>query len=292
VSVREQSKTGRLSRVPPREVPGRLRRAVGAAVGVVIACGIVIGSPAAASAGNAVKVPLSKLADAATDAEVFMTVNASPEQIAAVQHAITTSGLVVRYAHLDKLDAYQEFKQIFANQPDLVAAIGPSDLPESFRLDLDRHVTPAQAKARFGHLQGVDRVTWPGAATVPPVIANQATHCEDPIKRIEVYMTVRATPDQVAAVEHWVAAQPGVTTYVHLDKIDALAEFRRIFRKDKRLVASVTAADLPESFRVQVAADHESAVVSAARAFPGVDKVATPDDAGLCGLVAPTTTAR
>src|SRR5207244_13307761 len=71
---------------------------------------------------------------------------------------------------------------------------------------------------------------------------------------LEIYMKVDATKEQIDAVRSSldVEKKPAglVKSYRYLNKDDAYAEFKRIFRRQPDLVNSVTAADLPSSFRV------------------------------------------
>ena len=70
--------------------------------------------------------------------EIFMKVDASKQQIADIKTELDADkkpgGTVKSYRHLNKEDAYTEFKRIFRRNPDLVNSIRASDLPESFRV--------------------------------------------------------------------------------------------------------------------------------------------------------------
>src|SRR5262245_3130996 len=71
---------------------------------------------------------------------------------------------------------------------------------------------------------------------------------------LEIFMTVKASKDQVAGVQEQLDSAKGpkgdVKSYRHLTKEDAFSEFKRIFRRNPDLVNSIRAQDLPESFRV------------------------------------------
>ena len=112
---------------------------------------------------------------------------------------------------------------------------------------------------------------------------------------LEVFMKVDATKQQIADVESTLKKDPNVKSYRHLTQDDAYAEFKRIFRSKPDLVNSITAKDLPESFRV---APKEGSIPldtltnnlqKQYRTQLGVDSVETPGEA-LKGLVDVTDT--
>jgi cell division transport system permease protein len=107
--------------------------------------------------------------------EIFMNVKATPQQIQGVEDNLKadmkSGGTVKSYRHLNKADAYEEFKRIFRRDPDLVSTITADDLPESFRVaplktsggpDVDKLTATLQQE--FQSQQGVDKVQTPGDA--------------------------------------------------------------------------------------------------------------------------------
>jgi cell division transport system permease protein len=96
--------------------------------------------------------------------EIFMKVDATSSQIAAVGSSLHDDPLVKSYHHLTKADAYSEFKRIFRRQPDLVNSITADDLPESFRVAPKRAELTDTVKSEYEHQQGVDTVDTPGQA--------------------------------------------------------------------------------------------------------------------------------
>jgi cell division transport system permease protein len=100
--------------------------------------------------------------------EIFMNVDATKQQIAAVQQNLDNAkkpgGTVKSYRHLTKKDAYAEFKRIFRNKPDLVSSIVATDLPESFRVAPKKAELTETVKSQFNSQQGVDSVDTPGDA--------------------------------------------------------------------------------------------------------------------------------
>jgi cell division protein FtsX len=63
-------------------------------------------------------------------------------------------------------------------------------------------------------------------------------------------MFVDATATEVDDVRATILARRDVVRFAHFDKEDALREFARIFSDDPDLVETVTADELPESFRI------------------------------------------
>ena len=110
--------------------------------------------------------------------------------------------------------------------------------------------------------------------------------------RLEVFMTVDATDTQILDVRAALGDDPDVKSFRYFDKEAALEEFKRIFRKDPDLVKNITADALPTSFRiVPTQAEATTAIQRRFETQPGVDDVATPEEA-LKGLLDATNTAR
>ena len=110
--------------------------------------------------------------------------------------------------------------------------------------------------------------------------------------RLEIFMQVDATEGQIGDVRTALESDPDVRSFRYFDKEAALEEFKRIFRKDPDLVKNISADALPTSFRiVPNRAEQTTAIQRRFEAQPGVDDVATPEEA-LRGLLDATDTAR
>jgi cell division transport system permease protein len=110
--------------------------------------------------------------------------------------------------------------------------------------------------------------------------------------RLEIFMNVDATDEQIATVRTGLENDPDVKSFRFFDKEDALDEFKRIFRKEPDLVKNITAEALPTSYRiVPERAEQTNAIQRRFEAEPGVEDVATPEEA-LRGLLDATNTAR
>jgi cell division transport system permease protein len=110
--------------------------------------------------------------------------------------------------------------------------------------------------------------------------------------RLEIFMNVDATQDQISTVRGALGNDPDVKSFKFFNKAAALEEFKRIFRKDPDLVKNITADALPTSFRiVPDRAEQTNAIQRRFETQPGVEDVATPEEA-LRGLLDATNTAR
>jgi cell division transport system permease protein len=115
---------------------------------------------------------------------------------------------------------------------------------------------------------------------------------------LEIFMRTdpNATKEQVKGVQQQLDADKGpkgtVKSYRHLSHQDAYQEFKRIFRRNPELVASIRPQDLPESFRVVPRkAELTDTVKKQFETVQGVESVETPGEA-LKGLIDVTNTVR
>ncbi|HTD51332.1 MAG TPA: permease-like cell division protein FtsX [Acidimicrobiia bacterium] len=90
------------------------------------------------------------------DIELFLRVGASSRQAESVRAALKSDPDISSFRYLTHADAYEIFKQEFADQPALVQSTKPSDLPESFRIILQPGKSLATTAQRYRHLNGVD----------------------------------------------------------------------------------------------------------------------------------------
>ena len=72
---------------------------------------------------------------------VYMNADAAPEQHAAIESLIDSSPDISSSEFVDQQASYQEFTELFADEPELLAAVTPEDMPPSFR------VVPANSEA-------------------------------------------------------------------------------------------------------------------------------------------------
>ena len=65
---------------------------------------------------------------------VFMNADATPEQDAAIRDVLDTSPAISGFAYVDKLAAYEEFRGLFADKPELLDSVTPDVMPPSYRI--------------------------------------------------------------------------------------------------------------------------------------------------------------
>jgi cell division transport system permease protein len=91
---------------------------------------------------------------------VFMLPESTAEQKAAVETELSAMPEVTSFNFVDQNAAFEEFKEMFANSPDLVESVGPPDLPPSYR------IVPKEAEFvdvvgdRFKNRPGVKEVVY------------------------------------------------------------------------------------------------------------------------------------
>lgn len=90
--------------------------------------------------------------------EVFMNVDATDAQIAAVQRQLVNDPDVRDIRYLTKDDALKEFRRLFKDQPDLVNSVDAAALPSSFRVAPDKAELTKVVADRFQSQPGVDEV--------------------------------------------------------------------------------------------------------------------------------------
>ena len=94
--------------------------------------------------------------------EIFFRPDATQQQIADVQAELDGAPDVKRYTFATKQDAYEEFKRIFSDEPDLVEVVTPEQLPASFRVVPTDPALTEDVSLRFDGRPGVDRVLTAG----------------------------------------------------------------------------------------------------------------------------------
>jgi cell division transport system permease protein len=90
--------------------------------------------------------------------EVFMLPRATKSQIDDVRAQLAESQQVKDFRFLTHEDAYEEFKRLFKDSPDLIKNVSPEDLPTSYRIEPERAEDTPDIKSRFERRSGVWRV--------------------------------------------------------------------------------------------------------------------------------------
>lgn len=102
---------------------------------------------------------------------VFMHPDASDVHVEDVASMLEQDGRVTSFDYVDQEAAYDEFLEAFAERPDMLDAIGPTDLPSSFRVILHRDRTWSGPLDEVESHEGVYQVVsgWAhGSAALAP----------------------------------------------------------------------------------------------------------------------------
>jgi cell division transport system permease protein len=91
---------------------------------------------------------------------VFMLPDATPEQSEAVERELSQMPEVKKFTYVDQQAAFNEFKEMFANSPDLVESVEPKDLPPSYRVVPKRAEFVDVVGNRFDNRPGVKEVVF------------------------------------------------------------------------------------------------------------------------------------
>jgi len=93
---------------------------------------------------------------------IFMQRDPSPAQVQSLRDDLEQSPEVASVRFVDKKEAYEEFKVLFADSPELVDSIDPETLPPSFRVEpVNKEVDAVEALGKtFGAKSGVGQVVF------------------------------------------------------------------------------------------------------------------------------------
>ncbi|WP_328655116.1 permease-like cell division protein FtsX [Micromonospora sp. NBC_00330] len=151
----------------------RRQRLVATGVAAVIAVATVgavnVATPSQPSASPPTPVPAAfgmlvnkecgaPAGETATDAAVFLALEITDQQRSAVNRALDADPAVGTVAYESREVALRKFKKVYADAPELVDHIVPSQLPESFRITLVARSRYAELAARVERLAGVDAI--------------------------------------------------------------------------------------------------------------------------------------
>jgi cell division protein FtsX len=95
--------------------------------------------------------------DDPVDAEIFMQLRANESQVASLSDALEADPDVADVQFLTHEDAYDEFTEVFADEPALIEHVRPETLPESFRLVLSDDADPEGVVDRYEDFPGVEQ---------------------------------------------------------------------------------------------------------------------------------------
>lgn len=92
------------------------------------------------------------------EVSIYLKKDVTDEQRAAIEAAIKEDPLVDRYEHETREQAYEHFKEMFQDAPDLVSSVTPETLPESFRVSLKNPEEYQQAFEKYKDYPGISDI--------------------------------------------------------------------------------------------------------------------------------------
>ena len=109
-----------------------------------------------ASLGNTTTPAITATPAPPDDVTVFLATTMTDEQAAAIRERVLQLGGVSSVRYVDDKAAYEEFRCLFENQPDLISSVTPDILPASYRLTVvDRSGPVERIRGEVSQLVGV-----------------------------------------------------------------------------------------------------------------------------------------
>ena len=93
--------------------------------------------------------------------DIIMNVHADPASVTRVGSLLRHSPDVLRTDFVSHAMAYRWFSCWFRDQPLIVSTTNAADLPESFRVTVERRIDAERLRRRFSAIPGVDSVEVP-----------------------------------------------------------------------------------------------------------------------------------
>ena len=88
--------------------------------------------------------------------EIYMKTDATKEQIDALRNQLDNDRQIKSAKYISKEQAYNDFKRIFKDKPDLVSSVDPSALPASFRVAPTQVRQTTALRDKYNTRPGVD----------------------------------------------------------------------------------------------------------------------------------------
>ncbi len=207
----------------------------------------------------------SEAASGATDEEqigptlVWLDVGASEAEVAEVARWLDQNPAVERHHYLDAEETYAEFREYFADEPEILELVAPHQLPTSFRVFTSDPTALEDAK-QFSSVQEVEL----------PLGQRPAIVHDGPPGTI-IWLEVPVSDTEVAEVARWLDENPLVDDYRYVDRDETYAEFREYFADEPEVIDLVEPDQLPTSFNVTT--EDPVALARAVERLAGVDDV-------------------
>jgi cell division transport system permease protein len=101
---------------------------------------------------------VEKLYYAQIEVSIFLDAEITEEQRTELDAALNDDPLVASFYYETQEEAYEQFRSLFADQPELVDAVGPESLPESYRVKLTDPEQFQQISDRYGQVEGISEI--------------------------------------------------------------------------------------------------------------------------------------
>jgi cell division transport system permease protein len=143
-----------------RETAGNLRR------NIILTTAAILTMFVALSALGGVLIMRQAISKAAiqwkggVQLAIFLNPTVTTTESQAIGHELQTTPGVKSFRYVDKPQAYQEFRTIFGGNNDIVSALGPNDMPPSYRVVPDRTQDISQLGKAFEGQPGVLNVAY------------------------------------------------------------------------------------------------------------------------------------
>jgi hypothetical protein len=193
---------------PMTPARGRRQAPVLVAAAVVVVGAIVAGVFAATNDDERATEPANEAN--AVDCSIFVKPDATLDQTQAIGTSLENEPAIDSFFFVDQQAAYEEFRELFADKPELIESVTPEVLPPSFRFSVDA-MTSAQVedlRSRYVGQPGVRDVT-----------------CSDQVRMpirgdCQLFVAEDATVAQVDAIRRALDAHAGVAHYELFGRAD------------------------------------------------------------------------
>jgi cell division transport system permease protein len=101
---------------------------------------------------------MKELYYARIEVSIFLKQDVTPQQRSGLEAALKSDPLVREVKFETKAEAHARFQELFRDAPDLVNAVSPDKLPESFRVKLKNPEQYEQINAKYKDTQGIDDI--------------------------------------------------------------------------------------------------------------------------------------
>jgi len=92
------------------------------------------------------------------EVSIYLKNDVTPEQRSDLESKLKADGLVERYIYETKEQAYENFKKMFGDAPQMVESVGPNEMPESFRVKLKDPTQFEAIDTEYKELPGISTI--------------------------------------------------------------------------------------------------------------------------------------